>query len=103
MSHQFKPGDLALIVNSKIVENIGRVVELVRSTDAGIIKTPCGGYVANPDRLACLIVAGEALKAKRVLDGAASLNSFGAVAEKNLMPLRGDFQHERQQSREVPA
>lgn len=103
MSHQFKPGDLALIVNSKITENIGRVVELVRRTDENIIKTPDGGVFANPDRLACWVVAGDSLKATRVLDGTESFNSFGAAAERNLMPLRGDFQPERQKSQEVPA
>ncbi|BAP80928.1 hypothetical protein MT1_3753 [Pseudomonas sp. MT-1] len=101
--NNFKPGDLALIVNSKITENIGRVVELVRSTDEEIIQAPDGGVFANPDRLACWVVAGEALKATRVLSGAESFNRFGAAAEKNLMPLRGEFQPERQQSREVPA
>lgn len=90
MSHNFKPGNLALIVNAKKTENIGRVVELVRFTDEEIIRSPDGGVFGNPDRLACWVVSGEALKNTRARDGWVSFDSYGAVEEKNLIPLQGD-------------
>jgi hypothetical protein len=101
MNNQFKPGDLALIVGANtLVQNIGKVVELstfVRDSD--IYVGPDGNVYRHSDA-DCWVVRGEGVQfwtEEGVYDG------FGLCEPRHLSPLRGDFQPERQKSREVPA
>ncbi len=99
MNNQFKPGDLALVVGChRLPTLIGSVVELFAKPDAGgLALTPDGSLAAFEGDSAAWIV---------LKDGHVSINGdvgWALVSEIHLMPLRGDFQPERQQSREVSA
>ncbi|WP_339069649.1 NfeD family protein [Pseudomonas idahonensis] len=104
MSHQFKPGDLALIIGA-ITEAgrdlIGRTVELVH-------KAPGGEHIRFDGRhwLAkgkdSWIVKGDGLITV-FGDGRVAPSDVCLCAEENLMPLRGDFSPEQQKAKEVVA
>jgi hypothetical protein len=105
MSHNFKPGDLALIVNSGAPENIGktvRLVEFVAPHGEGFVHE---GVMFNPRPEDTWIV--ESLDgSKSLVGGYIQRNimvSSGPCRQKWLMPLRGDFTPEQQKSREVVA
>ena len=104
MGHNFKPGDLALVINSNHGVNIGKVVELIRFDDSDKIKLPEEGpgcFTPNPDRVACWVVRGD-LSAHSTIRGITDCKA-AACPQSWLMPLRGDFAPEHQKFREVPA
>ena len=99
MSHQFKPGDLALIIKSiKRPENIGKACELLAFLVPGDrLEFEFNGLRAithigeNP----AWLVAG---------DGVIGSNGdvgFALVRPGNLMPLRGGFAIEQQKAKEA--
>lgn len=102
MSHQFKPGDLALVVACKIPELIGKVVELVEMIPAGGTTKTGDREWENKTNDAAWLVTGPGLLCLTV-KGNVEPDTFTSIAERKLMPLRGDFQPERQKSQEVPA
>ena len=101
MSNQFKPGDLALIINSiKRPENVGKSCELVAFMVPGErIEFEFDGNKgithigANP----AWLVAGDGVI------GSNGKAGFALVRPINLMPLRGDFSPEQQKSLELIA
>lgn len=102
MSHEFKPGDLAVIVGTKFAtETLGKTVELLEflGSDPGI-ACPGGGIVQNVDKNRMWLVR---LTEGAYTDNLGVTSSEGPCREQWLMPLRGDFQPEREKSREVPA
>lgn len=104
MSHNFKPGDLAMIVNARNADNIGKVVELVRFDSSEKIALPEDGprsFSPNPTRIACWVVRGD-FAAHSTPRGAINC-AVGACPQSWLMPLKGDFSPEQQKSREVLA
>lgn len=92
MSHEFKPGDLALVVGAiELPEDVGLTVTLVEHLFPGQAAScpKCPGEICDTDEPAWLVDHhDETLSLKR---------------SRHLMPLRGDFQPERQKSQEVPA
>jgi hypothetical protein len=92
MSHQFKPGDLALVIKSGAPQDIGRCIEVL---DVLIDDRQLYQYLGETHE-------GDA-------DG--SLSAFirfddGDVwmfGQSDLMPLRGDFAPMQAKSREVTA
>lgn len=101
MSHQFKPGDLAVIITKNTREaNLGRAVRLIESMgfpdeyqwDGKLYVNTTGGQVW------LIEVEGEPLETRF----STSVNR-GPICEYKLMPLRGDFAPEQAKSREVPA
>lgn len=104
MSHNFKPGDLALIINAQYAENLGKVVELLRFDNSEKIAIPEEGprcYMPNPSLVDCWVVRGD-LVGHSTLRGAITC-VVGGCPQSCLMPLRGDFAPEQQKSREVAA
>lgn len=104
MSNEFKAGDLALLVKSTYGVNLGKVVELIRFDDSEIIRIPEEGercFTSNPERLACWVVQGE-FSADSTLRGLIDCK-VAACPQSWLMPLRGDFTHEQQKTKEVIA
>ncbi len=103
MSHQFKPGDLALIIGSSegTSPNIGMAVELVQKleTDQRLVL-PDGRRVRNSGPV-CWAVYGEGVVAQLTSGELADIGGFALCAELYLMPLRGDFAPEQQKAREV--
>lgn len=87
MSHQFKPGDLALVIAGRF---LGQAVELIRFVQPGErVVSPTGKiYEFRP---------------KAGVGGwlCASDSAMVIKHEKNLMPLRGDFVPEQQKAKEV--
>lgn len=100
---QFKAGDFALVVSATQAENLGKVVELVRFANEEIIVLQDGGKVANPKMLACWEVAADALVATSVMRPEGFTTNRAAIPERNLMPLRGDFEPLQQQAKAVSA
>lgn len=92
MNHDFKPGDLALLIT--VVESVpaGSVVELDRLIPKGECLEQADG---QPFHTAC---ACWSFSHPAIPEG-----YLGCVAEKFLMPLRGDFAPERQKAQEVTA
>lgn len=98
--HEFKPGDLALVVgyhNSPLL--LGNVVTL---GDRG----QCGVPFQRPDGLGMVTINRTGFFWSATGESVSALG-FGQawvlIDEKHLMPLRGDFATERQKSQKVPA
>ena len=87
MSHNFNPGDLALVISGG---HLGETAELVRFVMPGdLIVSPTTGKLY------------EFRPAAKVGGWLCKFTCMHAVKhEKNLMPLRGDFSHERQKAKE---
>lgn len=100
MSHQFKPGDLALIVGAHTIpENVGKVCELVELLAPEQISTwrdpNDGKRIQNATGIAAWVVVGD--------DLLSWCGSKGWVMADpvHLMPLRGDFAPEQRKARAV--
>jgi hypothetical protein len=103
MNHQFKPGDLALIVQAHREENIGKTVELVRFSQERWVPYGDDGYTANNSQMVpCWVVNGDIVTDQDFQGENVSVKQAVAL-ECHLMPLRGDFAPEQQKSREVIA
>jgi hypothetical protein len=100
MSHQFKPGDLALIVGAcSMPENVGKICELVEMLAAEQISAwidPTDGCrVQNGDDEPGWLVIG---------DGILSANGEPGhvlALPRHLMPLRDDFAPVQQKAKEA--
>ncbi|MGN8346342.1 hypothetical protein ACLEJQ_22335 [Pseudomonas sp. SMV71] len=97
MKHNFKPGDLAIIVGCRInPEDIGKLVELSeRVLLNGYFTTPSGWRVFSASPGTCWVVLSENIASYGGDHG------WALVDEKHLMPLRGDFTPEQQKSKEA--
>ena len=94
MKHEFKPGDLAMIVGARRrPEAIGKVVELIellqpQQAAAQIID---GTRFVNSDDEPCWLVTGDTLRADAITCGVPhKVIGVGMSAPRFLMPLRGD-------------
>lgn len=96
---KFKAGDLALVVGSDYPENNGCQVELVAFVTHGshISSVRTEQDFHNVSGKGLWYVVG------RVGNPSLELAGESFFEECQLMPLRGDFQPERQKSQEVPA
>ncbi|WLH05409.1 hypothetical protein [Pseudomonas lurida] len=103
MSHNFKPGDLALIAKADHDENIGRVVELLFSVEDGErYQTPDGVMARNVAGTAIWVVSACSLFHHHPLKGW-YVAGWTQKAPCNLLPLRGDFVPVQQKDRELSA
>jgi hypothetical protein len=103
MNHQFKPGDLALIINASIPENLGRVVELQWATKEvrySLMHEGVEQIMENPEGLEVWFLHGELIRAE-IRSGKKYPSNFGMAPTRNLMPLIGDFASEGKKSREL--
>ena len=102
MSHQFKPGDLVIIVGANsLTQNIGKHCELRQFVVCGDRFLAPNGVMYDHYDVPCWTLAGEGLVA--VIDGEVVDFGFGIHEERHLMPLRGDFAPTEQKSQTVPA
>jgi hypothetical protein len=99
VSHEFKPGDLALIVNCEEPNNIGKCVELVELVEPGATYRAGRFLIQNTSGVPVWHVVGEVTTSCNVHVVAGHTQKV----ESRLMPLRGDLQPEGQKSQEVPA
>ena len=103
MNNQFKPGDLALIVGANsMFQNIGKACELIQLVEMGELYTAPNGVLYQHADSACWVVTGDGL-CRWFEDGSIEQSDWGLCEPRHLRSLRGDFQPERQKSREVPA
>ena len=104
MSHNFKPGDLALTIGLS-AHNTGRVVELVAYLGAPEWFEVQGKSLRNSNGEAAWLVRalGEPLKPGKKLVKMLGLVPMteAPILTRCLMPLRGDFTHEQQKAREA--
>lgn len=100
MSHNFKPGDLAMIVGAvSDTRNIGKTGELIELIPAGgvsIFILPNGKSARNLEEAPCWLLAGDGLTQSNP-----GGNGFAIRYPRFLMPLRGDFTHEQQKVKEA--
>ncbi|WP_158891916.1 MULTISPECIES: hypothetical protein [unclassified Pseudomonas] len=106
MNHNFKPGDLALIVADGNPENVGKCVELVELVQPGawyvcpVPNTlPCG-LLRNCHQGAVWVCLGDF---SGFTNEGEAIHGFCQKSPTRLMPLRGDFAPERQKAQQVPA
>jgi hypothetical protein len=100
MSHNFKPGDVAVIVGANsLTQNIGKQCELLRLIVSGDMYIAPNGAVYQHDDVPCWVVVGEGLF--WIADGDPVLGDFGVHEPRHLMPLRGDFTPEQQKAKEA--
>lgn len=103
MNHNFKPGDLALIVGAhNYPGNIGKTCELVEFllplAVSEWIDPEDSRPVKNASGFPCWLVVGDGLDS-----GVENTRGACLALPSHLMPLRGDFTPEQQKSREVIA
>ena len=93
MAHEFKPGDLALVMHAHIPDNLGKVVTLLRPGSTEEIQVPenGGAWLANPARVLHWVVSGEFV-ARREYSEAFRSTAHAAFPATSLMPLKGDEQ-----------
>lgn len=91
MNHQFKPGDLALVIKSRAPQHIGRCVEIL---DVLLDDLEIYQYLGETHE-------GDA---DLSLSAFIRFDDFGVwmIRQSHLMPLRGDFAPERQKAQAVP-
>lgn len=99
MSHNFKPGDLAILKSSVAEHLIGSVVELVSYVGSEFQIEYDGAEIFNPERHRIWWVN---LPSGQTFDSIArGPVSDGLCGEHRLMPLRGDFTPEQQKAKEA--
>lgn len=91
MSHQFKPGDLALIVGHRYkATNVGKsgVLQCVVVPGEAVLppKTFHGARIFNQGDRPLWLIVGDSLLSS------AGVQGYALVHESNLMPLKGDEQ-----------
>ncbi|QLJ16257.1 hypothetical protein H0H12_10170 [Pseudomonas putida] len=100
MSHQFKSGDLVVIVGANsLTQNIGKHGELREYVEPGDTYLAPNGCMYRQDDVPCWTIRGDGLAA--VIDGEAVYFDFGIHEPRHLMPLRGDFAPEQQKAKEA--
>jgi hypothetical protein len=102
VSHQFKAGDLAIIIGAfNVPSNIGKVCELVERLApeqvSQWVDPNDGTRIQNATDHPGWVVIGDGLSSVFATAG------WVLAVERHLMPLRGDFSPDLQKSREVPA
>lgn len=100
MSHNFKPGDLAMIVGAyNVPDNIGKQCELIEylrvEEISGWVDPSDGLRIQNSAGGPAWLVVGEGLKSWCGCTG------WVIADARHLMPLRGDFTHEQQKAKEA--
>ncbi|NWC72544.1 hypothetical protein HX823_00470 [Pseudomonas sp. P7759] len=101
MSHNFKPGDLALIVGTrKYPGNIGKTCELVEllkpSQISAWLDPEDGRPVSNASGFECWLVIGDGL-----ISGIQNTRGACLALPSHLMPLRRDFSPVQQKAKEA--
>lgn len=101
MNHNFKPGDLALIVGAcSLKENIGKtceLVELLAPDQISVWQDPEDGRtVINASGEEVWLVVGEGL-----VSSIKNTRNAALALPVHLMPLRGEFLPEKKRSKEA--
>ncbi|MBD9573756.1 hypothetical protein IB260_00410 [Pseudomonas sp. PDM23] len=93
---KFKAGDLALVIAGPCT---GKCVELISFHCTGTVKLASGLWSTEITEPSWRI-SGEGLSAQ-LSNGERMPVQDGIIAERRLMPIRGDFQSEQQKEKEV--
>lgn len=88
MDHEFKPGDLALIVGAFVLkENIGKTCQLDRLVQTGEIYTAPDGNRFQHDGVPCWITLAPSLAVRS--EDEVFFQGWGLSVPQHLMPLKG--------------
>jgi hypothetical protein len=102
MNHQFKAGDLAIIVGANsLTQNIGKQCQLREFVKSGDCYVAPNGEVYRHDDVPCWTLVGDGLVA--VVEGEVVDLGFGIHEPRHLMPLRDDFAPAGQKAKAVSA
>ena len=98
MSHNFKPGDLAMVTAPA---NFGKVVTLVSAHQGPTrIDFPRARYQLVPAGITAWVVESDCLAGTMTKDNRVVSVARMAFGQRWLMPLRGDFAPEQQKAKE---
>lgn len=102
MNHQFKAGDLAIIVGANsLTQNIGKQCQLREFVESGDCYVAPNGVVYRHDDVPCWTLVGDGLVA--VVEDEVVQLGFGIHEPRHLMPLRDGLAPTGQKSKAVPA
>jgi len=100
MNHQFKAGDMAMIVGANsLTQNIGKQCQLREFVVSGDCYVAPNGMVYQHDDVPCWTLVGDGLVA--VVEGEIVQLGFGVHEPRHLMPLSDDFAPTEQKSTAV--
>jgi len=100
MSHQFKSGDLVVIIGANsLTQNIGKQCELREFVTCGDHYVAPNGSVYCHDDAPCWTLVGEGVMA--VIEDEVVDIGFGVHEPRHLMLLSGDAPMEKQKLREL--
>ncbi len=85
-----KEGDLALVINATVKQNIGKVVTIINITNDKIIFTPEGHSKLNERRQVCCVIKGELISVDQW--GMYATTVHGVFPIEWLMPLNNPDQ-----------
>jgi hypothetical protein len=102
MTHQFKAGDMAIIVGANsLTQNIGKQCELREFVTAGDHYVAPNGEVYRHDDVPCWTLVGDGLLA--VIEDEVVQIGFGIHEPRHLMPIPNEPVPDRAKKREVVA
>ena len=102
MSHQFKSGDMVVIVGANsLTQNIGKCGELREYVAPGDIYLAPNGCMYRQEDVPCWTISDEGLAA--VIDEEIAYFDFGIHEPRHLMPLRGESAPDKAKSVKVSA
>lgn len=101
MSHQFKSGDIAIIVGANsLTQNIGKQCELREFVVCGDRYVAPNGVVYQHEDVPCWTLVGNDLVA--VIEDEVVQLGFGIHEPRHLMPISGESVPAEQKSQAVP-
>jgi len=102
MSHQFKPGDLALIVRCAIPSEVGKSVEIAYEIPPGgdFIEYAGRRWVNHLNERVWIATA-DLLLVLNHTKQRYEISDHAAYKARDLMPLRGGFAPEQQKAKEA--
>lgn len=101
MQHQFKPGDLALIVGAnELLENIGKQCELVQLVVRGERYTAPDGKLYEHDDMDCWVVICPGILSW-FEDGEIIKSFWGLCEPRHLIPLHDDRAPQLEKQKEL--
>lgn len=99
MAHEFKAGDLVLVVGANsLTQNIGKQGELREYVVEGDIFLAPNGKMYRHCDVPVWTIRGDGLAAN--IDDETVYEDFGIHEPRHLMLIRGDFQQEQQKTKE---
>lgn len=101
MKHEFKPGDLAMIIGG-LSDNFGRIVELISLCPEGEVSIPGGRWVTVEEGAKVWLLKAPALSFRKIIDNSIVILDQGPYREKYLMPINSEFELPKENASSIP-